>query len=156
MLTSDDNSLINAAINRVEKLQADIETITDELFKLDEEQKAKNPEMTTNYRQARSEIVRVITTINTANNKLSSSLNKLIQYQKKTKEVLKQLKEAQFSERKSKEYLDEYMTLLYKTQLKIYDQDGDKIDDIRLFVNSDNFNETFIGNDLLSSMTVQL
>ncbi len=156
MLSSDDNSSINAAINRVEKLQADIETITDELFKLDEEQKAKNPEMTTNYRQARTEIVRVITTINAANTKLSSSLNKLIQYQKKTKEVLKQLKEAQFSERKAKEYLDEYMTLLYKMQLKIYDQDWDKIDDIRLFVNSDNFNETFIGNDLLSAMTVQL
>jgi hypothetical protein len=48
------------------------------------------------------------------------------------------------------------MTLLYKTQLKIYDQDWDKIDDIRLFVNSDNFNETFIWNDLLSAMTVQL
>ncbi len=156
MLSSDDNSSINAAINRVEKLQADIETITDELFKLDEEQKAKNPEMTTNYRQARTEIVRVITTINAANTKLSSSLNKLIQYQKKTKEVLKQLKEAQFSERKAKEYLDEYMTLLYKMQLKIYDQNWDKIDDIRLFVNSDNFNETFVWNDLLSAMTVQL
>ena len=156
MLSTDDNSSINAAINRVEKLQEDIETITDELFKLDEEQKEKNPEMTTNYRQARSEIVRVITSINTANTRLSSSLNKLIQYQKKTKEVLRQLKEAQFSEKKAKEYLDEYMTLLYKMQLKIYDQDWDKIDDIKLFINSDNFNETFVGNDLLSAMTVQL
>ena len=36
MLTTDDNSMINAAISRVEKLQADIETITEELFKLDE------------------------------------------------------------------------------------------------------------------------
>jgi hypothetical protein len=64
MLSSDDNSLINAAINRVTKLQADIETITEELFKLDEEEKAKNPEMTTSYRQARAEIVRVISSIN--------------------------------------------------------------------------------------------
>jgi hypothetical protein len=72
------------------------------------------------------------------------------------KDFLKQLRDAQVSEKKAKEYLDEYMKLLYKTELKIYDQDGDKIDDIRLFVNSDNFNETFIGNDLLSAMTVQL
>jgi hypothetical protein len=72
------------------------------------------------------------------------------------KEFLKQLRDAQFSAQKAKEYLNEYVTLLYKTQLKIYDQDGDKIDDIRLFINSDNFNETFIGNDLLSAMTVQL
>ena len=38
MLTNDENSLINAAIERVEKLQVDIDTITDELFKLDEEE----------------------------------------------------------------------------------------------------------------------
>ncbi|MBR7036380.1 hypothetical protein IKI14_00480 [bacterium] len=48
------------------------------------------------------------------------------------------------------------MILLYKTQLRIYDEDGDKIDEVRLFVNSDNFNETFVGNDLISAMTVQL
>ncbi len=156
MLTTEDNSLINAAINRVEKLQADIETVTEELFKLDEEEKARNPEMSTSYRQARAEIVRVISSINWANERLTTSLNKLTQYQKKMKDFLKQLRDAQVSEKKAKEYLDEYMKLLYKTELKIYDQDGDKIDDIRLFVNSDNFNETFIGNDLLSAMTVQL
>ena len=156
MLTTEDNSLINAAINRVEKLQSDIETVTEELFKLDEEEKARNPEMSTSYRQARAEIVRVISSINWANERLTSSLNKLTQYQKKMKDFLKQLRDAQVSEKKAKEYLDEYMQLLYKTQLKIYDQDWDKIDDIRLFVNSDNFNETFIGNDLLSAMTVQL
>ena len=156
MLTSDDNALINAAINRVDKLQTDIETVTEELFKLDEEQRAKNPEMTTSYRQARAEIVRVISSIKWANEKLSSSLGKLAQYQKKMKEFLKQLRDAQVSEKKAREYLNEYMTLLYKMQLKIYDQDWENIDDIRLFVNSDNFNETFIGNDLLEAMTVEL
>ena len=64
MLTSDDNSLINAAINRVEKLQTDIETVTEELFKLYEEERTKNQEMSTSYRQARAEIVRVISSIN--------------------------------------------------------------------------------------------
>ncbi len=156
MLSSDDNSLINAAISRVEQLQTDIEAVTEELFKLDEEEKARNPEMSTSYRQARAEIVRVISSIKWANTNLTSSLNKLTQYQKQMKEFLKQLREAQVSAERAKVYLNDYMTLLYKTQLKIYDQDGDKIDDIRLFVNSDNFNETFIGNDLLSAMTVQL
>ena len=97
MLTTDDNSMINAAISRVEKLQADIETITEELFKLDEEEKAKNPEMSTSYRQARTEIVRVITSIKRANVNLESSLNKLIQYQKQMKEFLKELKDAKVS-----------------------------------------------------------
>jgi len=156
MLTTDDNSMINAAISRVEKLQTDLETVTEELFKLDEEEKARNPEMSTSYRQARTEIVRVISSIKWANANLESSLNKLIQYQKQMKEFLKELKDAKVSWEKAKQYLNDYMVLLYKTQLKIYDQDGDKIDDIRLFVNSDNFNETFVWNDLLSAMTVQL
>jgi hypothetical protein len=63
MLSSDENSLINAAIDRVEKLKTDIESLTDELFKLDAIEKEKNPELSTSYRQARSEIVRVITSI---------------------------------------------------------------------------------------------
>ena len=156
MLSTDDNSMISAAIDRVTKLQSDIDTITEELFKLDEEERAKNPAMTTSYRQARAEMVRVISSIKWANAKLDSSLNKLSQYQKQMKEFIKQLKDAKISAVKAKEYLDEYVTLLYKMQLKIYDQDWDKVDDIRLFVNSDNFSETFIWNDLLSAMTVQL
>lgn len=156
MLTTDDNALINAAVNRVTKLQTDVETIKEELFKLDEEQRAKNPDMTTNYKQARTEMVRVIASIQWTSENLSWSLEKLSQYQKKMKDLLKQLRDAEVSEKKAKEYMDEYMTLLYKMQLKIYDQDWENIDDIRLFVNSDNFNETFIGNDLLSAMTVQL
>jgi hypothetical protein len=39
------------------------------------------------------------------------------------KEFLKQLRDAQVSAQKAKEYLNDYFTLLYKTQLKIYDQD---------------------------------
>ncbi len=154
MLSSDDNALINSAMKRVTNLQTDIETITEELFKLDEIEKEKNPELNTSYRQARAEITRVISTINKASWNISVALNKLVAYQKQMKELLKELKEAQISAGKAKEYLSQYMVLLYKMQLKIYDQDGESIDDIRLFVNSDNFNETFIWNDLIEAMTV--
>lgn len=156
MLSSDENSLINTAIDRVDKLKVDIETVTDELFQLDELEKEKNPGLTPSYRQARDEIVRVISTINWTSAKISTALNKLVAYQKQMKQMLKELKEAQVSSEKAKQYLNDYMVLLYKSQLKIYDQDWDKIDEIRLFVNSDNLNETFIWNDLLSAMTVQL
>ena len=155
-LTRDDNALINNAIEKVATLQTDIETITQELFALDEAEKEKNPELTTSYRQARAEIVRVISSIDSASSEISISLKKLVAYQKQMKELLKELQDAQRSSKKAKEYLSEYMTLLYKMQLKIYDQEWEHIDDIRLFVNSDNFNETFIGNDLLSAMTVEL
>ena len=155
-LNKDENYLIRDALKKVETLQSDIETVTAELFALDEAEKAKNPALTTSYRQARAEIVRVISSINSASASISVSLKKLVQYQKQMSELLKQLKSAQDSSEKAKEYLSEYLTLLYKMQLKIYDQDWENIDDIRLFVNSDNFNETFVWNDLLSAMTVQL
>jgi hypothetical protein len=64
MLSSDENSLINTAIDKVDRLKVDIETVTDELFQLDELEKEKNPGLTPSYRQARDEIVRVISTIN--------------------------------------------------------------------------------------------
>jgi len=155
-LNKDENYLIRDALKKVETLQADIETVTAELFALDESEKMKNPALTTSYRQARAEIVRVISSINTASASISGLLRKLVQYQKQMSELVKQLKSVQDSSEKAKEYLSEYMTLLYKMQLKIYDQNGENIDDIRLFINSDNFNETFVWNDLLSAMTVQL
>ena len=155
-LSNEDTSLINAAIKKVETLQTDIETVTAELFALDEIEKAKDPNLSTSYRQARMEMVKVISSINSASAEISISLKKLIAYQKQMRNLIKQLREAQISSEKAREYLNEYMTLLYKIQLKIYDQDWEDIDDIRLFINSDNFNETFVGNDLLSAMTVQL
>ena len=156
VLSSEDTSLINAAIDKVSTLQTDIQSVTDQLFELDEIEKAKDPNLTANYRQARTEIVKVIASINGASEDVSKSLQKLITYQKQMKDLLSQLREVKVSSQKAKEYLNEYMTLLYKMQLKIYDQEWENIDDVRLFINSDNFNETFIWNDLLSAMTVQL
>jgi len=93
------------------------------LFALDESEKAKNPALTTSYRQARTEIVRVIATIDSASKDISSALKKLVKYQKQMNNLVKQLEDAQISSEKAKEYLSEYMTLLYKMQLKIYDQE---------------------------------
>ncbi|MBO7504939.1 hypothetical protein J6T66_02010 [bacterium] len=115
--------MINNAIEKVATLQTDIETITQELFELDEQEKVKNPNLTTSYRQARTEIVRVISSINSASSEISTALKKLVNYQKQMKELLKELQDAQKSSKKAKEYLAEYMTLLYKMQLKIYDQE---------------------------------
>ena len=70
-LTKDDNALINNAMEKVATLQTDIETITKELFELDEKEKEKNPELSTSYRQARAEIVRVISSINSASSEIS-------------------------------------------------------------------------------------
>lgn len=155
-LSLEDTSMINGAMNKVEKLKKDIDKVTNELFALDEIEKQKDPNLTENYRQARVEMVKVLASINSSTENVSNSLKRLIAYQRQIKSLVKELRETQVSSEKAKEYLKEYMVLLYKMQLKIYDQDGDNVDDVRLFVNSDNFNETFIWNDLLEAMTVEL
>ena len=71
-----------------------METITQELFELDAAEKEKNPELTTSYRQARSEIVRVISSINSASSKVSTALKKLIIYQRQMNDILAQLEDA--------------------------------------------------------------
>ena len=155
-LSVDDTSMINGAMNKVEKLKKDIDKVTDELFALDQIEKEKDPNLSESYREARVEMVKVLASINSATENVSNSLKRLVAYQRQIKTLVKELRDTQVSAEKAKEYLKEYMTLLYKMQLKIYDQEGENIDDVRLFVNSDNFNETFIWNDLLEAMTVEL
>ena len=155
-LSVDDTSMINGAMNKVEKLKKDIDKVTNELFALDEIEKQKDPNLSESYREARVEMVKVLASINAATENVSNSLKRLVAYQRQIKTLVKELRDTQVSAEKAKEYLKEYMTLLYKMQLKIYDQNGENIDDVRLFVNSDNFNETFIWNDLLEAMTVEL
>ena len=87
VLSSEDTSLINAAIDKVSTLQTDIQSVTDQLFELDEIEKAKDPNLTANYRQARTEIVKVIASINGASEDISKSLQKRITYQKQMKDL---------------------------------------------------------------------
>ena len=77
--SKEDVSLIGAAMKKVNVLKSDIDQLTEELFNLDETQKSKSDNLSENYRQARIEIVKVISSINSATNNIADSLQKLVE-----------------------------------------------------------------------------
>ena len=144
------------ALAGMEDLKSGIDVITRELFELDEIERAKNQNLDERYRLARSEIVRVISSIEEATTSISTAIKKLATYQNQMKATMDQLENTRQSSSSAKVYLEEYINLLYKMELEIYDQQGDNIDEVRLLLTSDNVNKTLVGKEITEAMTIQL
>ncbi|MDR2540226.1 MAG: peptidoglycan DD-metalloendopeptidase family protein [Candidatus Peribacteria bacterium] len=130
--------------------------MTQELFDLDAVERAKNANLDEKYRQARNEIVRVINSINVATTTISQSASKLVTYQKQMQNVVDELNALRSSAGVAKLYLAEYLNLLYKMQLEIYEDADMHTNDLRLLVNSENISQTLVGADITAAMTAQL
>jgi murein DD-endopeptidase MepM/ murein hydrolase activator NlpD len=133
-----------------------LDKVTQELFDLDAIERAKNANLDEKYRQARNEIVRVINSINLATTTISQSASKLVTYQKQMQKVVDELNSLRTSASVAKLYLAEYLNLLYKMQLEIYEDADMHTNDLRLLVNSENISQTLVGADITSAMTAQL
>ena len=104
----------------------------------------------------RNEIVRVITSINRTTEEISNAIKKLTLYQNEINYSLKDLKEARASASTAKDYYLEYLTLLHKIDLELYDPQGQEINEIRLLLNSDNISKTLYTENIINAMTLQL
>lgn len=140
----------------IKELKLGINEVTEELFELDALERAKNSQLDDKYRQARNEIVRVISSIDRTTENISQSAERLLVYQAQMIEATKELGELRNSSNKAKEYLEEYITLLYKIQLELYDQDFEHINEIRLLINSKNVSQSLVSEEIVSAMTLQL
>ena len=101
-------------------------------------------------------MVRVINSIETATTKLSTAINNLAMYQDQIQLYLSDLQQAKKSFSVAKDYYTEYVTLLHKIDLELYDPQTDEINEIRLLLNSDNINKTLVTESLIKSITLQL
>ncbi|MDR3169759.1 MAG: peptidoglycan DD-metalloendopeptidase family protein [Candidatus Peribacteria bacterium] len=144
------------ALQGVKELKSGLDKVTQELFDLDAVERAKNADLDDKYRQARDEIVRVISSIDVATTSISQSVAKLVTYQKQMQNVVDELTTLRTSAGAAKVYLAEYLNLLYKMQLEIYEDAEMHTNDIRLLVNSDNISKTLVGSDITAAMTAQL
>ena len=156
--TTDDNLkvIVNTSLKKIQKIKTGIDEITQELFALDAIERAKNPKLDDKYRTVRNEMVRVINSIGTATTKLSTAINNLAMYQDQIQLYLSDLEQAKKSFSVAKDYYREYVTLLHKIDLELYDQQTDEINEIRLLINSDNINKTLVSENLIKAMTLQL
>lgn len=130
--------------------------MTQELFELDALERAKNAQLDDKYRQARNEIVRVISSIDRTVENISQSSERLLVYQAQMIEATKELGELRSSSNKAKNYLEEYLRLLYKIQLELYDTDFEHINEVRLLLNSPNISQSLVSEEIVSAMTLQL
>ena len=148
--------IVNTAVERVRDMKLWIDEITQELFALDEIERERNPQLNEQYRNVRNEIVRVITSINRTTEEISNAIKKLTLYQNEINYSLKDLKEARASASTAKDYYLEYLTLLHKIDLELYDPQGQEINEIRLLLNSDNISKTLYTENIINAMTLQL
>ena len=156
--TNDENlkTIVNTSLSKIKKIKTGIDEITQELFALDDIERAKNPKLDDKYRTVRNEMVRVINSIETATTKLSTAINNLAMYQDQIQLYLSDLQQAKKSFSVAKDYYTEYVTLLHKIDLELYDPQTDEINEIRLLLNSDNINKTLVTESLIKSITLQL
>ena len=150
------NTSVTLALQGVKDLKSGLDKVTQELFELDARERAKNENLDERYRQARNEIVRVINGIEETTSIISQSIERLAVYQVQMKSIIDEMNVLKTSSSSAKEYLSEYMNLLYKMQLELYGYEGEAINDLRLLITSNNINQTLVSSEITAAMTLQL
>lgn len=145
---------VRSAINNMEDLQWSVENITQELYDLDKKETIDG-QISQKYRDTRKEIVRVIQTINTTTDKVSSMLKKISVYKKQIFLSQKELEETQVALKNTKAYLKDFTVFMYKTDQALYSNTAGQIDEIKLMLTSDNIPQTLASAYSVKSMVLQ-
>jgi NCAIR mutase (PurE)-related protein len=104
---------VRAAINNMKDLQDSVEEITQELYSLDKKE-TTDGQISQKYRDTRVEIVRVIQTINTTTDDVSTMLKKMAVYKKQIFLSQKELETTKAELEKTKQYMQEFTNFMYK------------------------------------------
>lgn len=150
-----DNFDVSNATTSIKDLKWSIDTITEELFALDEKQRTEEW-VSEQYKETRDEIVNVINSINTTTEKVTRILQQIALYKKEIITASEEVKNSRVWGENSKERIKEFLNVIYKLDNKLYNEDGSAIDTIKLLINSDNVPRTLANDYAVQSMIVQL
>ncbi|AHB41340.1 lipoprotein [candidate division SR1 bacterium RAAC1_SR1_1] len=150
-----DNFDVSNATTSIKDLKGSIDTITEELFALDEKQRTEEG-VSEQYKETRDEIVNVINSINTTTEKVTRILQQIALYKKEIITASEEVKNSRVGGENSKERIKEFLNVIYKLDNKLYNEDGSAIDTIKLLINSDNVPRTLANDYAVQSMIVQL
>lgn len=150
-----DNFDINNATSSIKDLKWSIDTITEELFALDEKQRTEEG-ISEQYKETRNEIVNVINSINTTTEKVTRILQQIALYKKEIATASEEIKNSRAGWENTKERIKEFLNIIYKLDNKLYTEDGSSIDTIKLLINSDNVPRTLANDYAVQSMILQL
>lgn len=149
--TDIENFDVNTAVSNINDLQSSVTAITKELFALDDKERQWSGANAEQFKETRQEIVNVITTINSTTEKVSGIIKQLADYKKQIKDSTDTLKTVRDTMGTSKDDISNFVQLLYKIENKLYSDDSNNVDTIKLIANSDNLPLTLASDQMLNT-----
>ncbi len=145
------------AVDQVAQLRLSLFDFKDRLAKMDKLSKEKNKgELEEQYKEVRSEMVKVIQDIDFSTQKITRTLKALYAYKLQLQEQLQALKETKQHLEVGKKYLSQLLLLVYKMEREIYTEEGEQIDALKLFVKSDAMPQLLAGDETLKMLLNQI
>lgn len=147
---------VKSAITNMDDLKKNLDDVIQELYTLDEKERGDDNAISDKYRATRKEIVNVIQTINTTTDTITEQLKKIATYKKLMVLTYKDIQVSRSGMVDTKQYIEDFANFIYKMDNKIYDEETNTIDEMKLLINSDNIPLTLANDSLIQSMIIQL
>jgi len=147
---------VQNAMSNIQTLKASLDGLIEELYVLDAQERGNNNQISDKYRATREEIVKVIQTINTTTDTIATQLKKIETYKKLIIITHKELQGSRSGMQDTKQHIEDFVNFIYKLDNKLYNEQTNTIDEIKLLIHSDNIPLTLANNHLVQSMVVQL
>ncbi len=147
---------VQGAMTDVQALKGNLDDLIKELYALDEQERGADNAISDKYRTTRNEIVKVIQTINTTTDTIAEQLKKIETYKKLMILTYKEIQASRSGMVDTKQYIEDFANFIYKLDNKLYNEETNSIDDIKLLINSDNIPLTLANDHMVQSMMLQL
>jgi chromosome segregation ATPase len=143
-------------MTNMQDLQNNLDGVIKELYVLDEKERGTDNTISDKYRATRKEIVNVIQTINQTTKDIGEKLQKISTYKKLMLLTYKDIQASRSGMVDTKQYIEDFSNFIYKLDNKLYNENTNQIDDLKLMINSDNIPVTLANDTLVQSMILQL
>jgi hypothetical protein len=147
---------VQSAMTDTQDLKSNLDEVIQQLYALDAKERGNDNTISDTYRATRKEIVNVIQTINQTTDTIQDQLKKILTYKKLMLLTYKDIQESRSGMVETKQYIEDFSNFIYKLDNKLYDENTNTIDDIKLLANSDNIPLTLANDSLVQSMILQL
>lgn len=147
---------VQSATNNMQDLKNNLDEVVQQLYALDDKEMGSGSAISDKYRATRKEIVNVIQTINQTTDTISEQLQKIATYKKLMLLTYKDIQSSRSGMVDTKQYIEDFSNFIYKLDNKLYNENTNTIDDVKLIINSDNIPRTLANDYLVQSMILQL
>ncbi len=147
---------VQSAMDKMQNLKENLDEVIQELYILDGKERGTDNTISDKYRSTRKEIVNVIQTINQTTDTINEQLQKITTYKKLMLLTYKEIQASRSGMVDTKEYIENFSNFIYKLDNKLYNEETNTIDEIKLLINSDNVPVTLANDYMIQSMMIQL